>query len=100
MRRILLAGLLVVAAGGASASSPEAWQALYDKTAQACLQKSTLKDPRIVNGPVVFNGAILYRIKGLQPHAQVSGQIDSVYCLHPYPNGEPEVAETVRVPRP
>ncbi|HWU97156.1 MAG TPA: hypothetical protein VN114_01490 [Oxalicibacterium sp.] len=94
MQRILLTGILAAAASGAMASSPEAWQTLYDTTAKACLQKSTLKDPRIVDGPVVFSGAIVYRIKGLLP--QMSGQINSEYCLHPYPKGEPEIAEGMR----
>lgn len=94
MRRILLTGVLAAIAGSAWASSPEAWQALYDQTAQACLQKSALKDARIVDGPVVFNKAIVYRIKGIQP--QGNGQVGSVYCLHPYPEGTPEVAESIR----
>lgn len=93
MRRILLTGILIATTSGAWASSSEAWQALYDQTAQACLKNSTLKDPRIVDGPVVFNSAIVYRIKGLQP--QGNGQVTSAYCLHPYPNGTPEIAESI-----
>lgn len=98
MQRILLTAILAAAASSAVASSPEAWQELYDNTAKACLQKSTLKDPRIVDGPVVFSGAIVYRIKGLLPqtNGQMSGQINSEYCLHPYPKGEPEIAEGMR----
>ncbi|GGI55307.1 hypothetical protein [Oxalicibacterium solurbis] len=94
MRRILLTGVLAMAVGGVWASSPEAWQALYNQTAQACLKKSVLKDARIVDGPVVFNNAIVYRIKGIQP--QGNGQVSSAYCLHPYPDGSPEVAESTR----
>jgi hypothetical protein len=93
MQRILLTGILVATASSALASSPDAWQALYDTTAKACLQKSALKDPRIVDGPVVFSGTIVYRIKGLVP--QMSGQVSSEYCQHPYPKGEPEIAESI-----
>lgn len=95
MQRILLTGILAAAASSALASSPEAWQELYDTTAKACLQKSALKDPRIVDGPVVFSGTIVYRIKGLVPQPQTSGQISSEYCQHPYPKGEPEIAESI-----
>jgi hypothetical protein len=81
------------AAGYSSASSPDAWQALYDATAQACLKQSGLKKAKVIEGPVLFSAAILYKIKGVWPQAHMKGKTGRVYCLHPYPNGEPEIVD-------
>ncbi len=93
MRRIILAGIFAAAAISASASSPDAWQALFDATANACLQRSGLSDPKIVEGPVIFSASILYRVSGIWPQPHMKGQIGSIYCLHPYPKGEPEIVD-------
>ncbi|RBA24437.1 hypothetical protein EV677_0083 [Herminiimonas fonticola] len=97
MRRIITGSAFIFAAlsmvGSASASSPDAWQVLYDTTAHACLKKSELKKARVVEGPLLFSNTILYKIKGVWPQAHMKGKTGKVYCLHPYPNGEPEIVD-------
>lgn len=97
MRRIVTSTTLAVAAlsvtGFASASSPDAWQALYDTTATACLKQSGLKKAKVIEGPVLFSTTILYKIKGIWPQAHMKGKTGKVYCLHPYPHGEPEIID-------
>ncbi len=77
----------------AHASSPDAWKVLYDATATACLKQSGLKKPKVIEGPVLFSSTILYKIKGTWPQAHMKGKTGKVYCLHPYPNGEPEIVD-------
>ncbi len=97
MRGIFLLGLFSAAAcmplTSALASSPDAWQALHSKTADACLRKSALKKPKIVEGPVLFSGAVLYRIKGTWSQPHMKGKTGKVYCLHPYPDGAAEIVD-------
>ena len=86
--------LLALSVTGSSfASSPDAWQTLYKETAQACLKKSELKKAKVSEGPVVFSNTILYKIKGVWPQAHMKGKTGRMYCLHTYPNGEPEIVE-------
>ncbi|CAL60373.1 hypothetical protein HEAR0138 [Herminiimonas arsenicoxydans] len=75
------------------ASSPDAWKVLYDATATACVKQSGLKKPRVIEGPVLFSNVILYKIKGTWQQAHMKGRAGKVYCLHPYPNGEPEIVD-------
>lgn len=97
MRRIITSGAIACAGWGvvgiASASSPDAWKVLYDTTADACLKQSGLKKPKVVEGPVLFSNAILYKIKGTWPQAHMKGKKGKVYCSHPYPNGAPEIVD-------
>jgi hypothetical protein len=97
MRRIFLPGIfsaaLCIFTTSALASSPDAWQALYKETADACLKKSALKKAKIVEGPVQFSHAILYRIKGTWPQAHMKGKTGKLYCLHSYPDGEAEIVD-------
>lgn len=93
MRHILFAAILAACSMSAMASSPEAWDALYSSTKQACLQKSALKNPKVIEGPVLFAGDILYKIRGKWPQAHMQGKTGKVYCLHPYPNGAPEIVD-------
>jgi hypothetical protein len=93
MRHIFLLGLLAAMSASASASTSEAWGALYSATSKACLQKSGFKNPRVVEGPVLFSTNIHYRIRGTWPQPHMKGKTGKVYCLHPYPNGEPEIVE-------
>ena len=97
MRRMIASGVFACAAlnaaGYSSASSPDAWQALYDTTAQACLKQSGLKKAKVIEGPVLFSNTILYKIKGVWPQAHMKDKTGRVYCLHPYPNGQPEIVD-------
>jgi hypothetical protein len=93
MRHIFLLGILAVITAPAIASTPAAWDELYSATAKACLQKSGLKKPKIVEGPVLFSANILYRIRGTWPQPHMKGKTGKEYCLHPYPSGEPEIVE-------
>ena len=88
----LLALLLVSTA--ASASSDAAWKALYERTEKACVKKSALKDAHTVGDRIVFAKAILYRVEGTYPQPHMNGQRGTVYCLHPYPKGRAEIAES------
>lgn len=89
----LLSIFLLSIAYSASASSPDAWQELYRTTGQACLQASRLKDAKLIGAPVTFAHAVLYRINGVWPQAHMKGKKAKVYCLHPYPDGTPEIVE-------
>lgn len=96
MNYFLKVGLVALATMGAQsshASSPGAWNDLYQQTAHACLAKSELKKARIIEGPAVFSHAVLYRIKGTWPQPHMRGKVADVYCLHPYPKGTPEIVE-------
>ncbi|MNR79255.1 hypothetical protein D3C72_99620 [compost metagenome] len=93
MRTICLLGLLAAFSLPATASTPEAWDALYSASKQACLQKSGLKNAKVIEGPVLFAGDVLYKIRGKWPQAHMKGKTGKVYCLQPYPNGEPEITE-------
>lgn len=75
------------------ASSPEAWQQLYKQTGEACLQASGVKKAKLVGAPVTFPHAVLYRINGVWPQAHMKGKKAKLYCLHPYPDGAPEIVE-------
>jgi len=77
----------------AHASSPDAWQDLYRKTGDACLQKSGLKKPKLIEGPVLFAHEVLYKVKGNWPQPHMKNKVGAVYCLHPYPEGEPEIVD-------
>ncbi|MBF8178045.1 MAG: hypothetical protein K2Y13_01510 [Burkholderiaceae bacterium] len=93
MRHILVFAAFAFLNVSAHASSPDAWDALYKSTQQACLQKSGLKNAKLIEGPVLFAGDILYKIRGKWPQAHMQGKTGKVYCLHPYPNGEPEIVD-------
>ena len=93
MKKILLMILLATGATTVFASSEAAWDALYERTEKACLKKSALNDPQVVGERVVFGKHILYRVEGIYPQAHMKGQKGSVYCLHPYPKGRPEIAD-------
>lgn len=77
------------------ASSDAAWNTLFAETRAACLKQSGLKTPRVNQGPVQFSGAIVYRITGFWPQAHMKGRRGTVYCLHPYPGGKAEIAESM-----
>lgn len=93
MKRTFLLLTLAAISSGAWASSEASWNALYERTGKACLKKSGLKDPVINGDRVVFGKHILYRIDGTYPQAHMQGKTGSVYCLHPYPKGRPEIAD-------
>jgi hypothetical protein len=93
MRHVFMLAGLTLMMTASHASSPDAWQELYRTTAKACLQKSGLKNPKVIEGPTTFSHAVLYKIKGTWPQAHMKGKTGRVYCLHPYPNGEPEIVE-------
>lgn len=92
-----LFGMLLLAVFGWTqntyASSPDAWQQLYRQTGEACLQASGVKKARLVGAPVTFSHAVLYRINGVWPQAHMKGKKARLYCLHPYPEGAPEIVE-------
>lgn len=93
MRHLLALGLLAAFHISAQASSPQAWDDLYRGTKQSCLKQSGLKNAKVVEGPVLFAGDVLYKIRGTWPQAHMKGKVGKVYCLHSYPNGEPEVVD-------
>ena len=93
MKKILLMTLLAVGSTTAFASSDAAWEALYARTEKACLKKSALTDPKVVGERVIFGKHILYRVEGTYPQAHMKGAKGSMYCLHPYPKGRPEIAD-------
>ncbi|MDQ7968968.1 MAG: hypothetical protein REI95_04930 [Oxalicibacterium faecigallinarum] len=93
MKKILLMAVLASAMTNVFASSDAAWEALYARTEKACLKKSNLNDPQVVGERIVFGKHILYRVEGIYPQAHMQGKKGSVYCLHPYPKGRPEIAD-------
>lgn len=93
IRTILASVFLFAVAASAAASSPDAWKDLYRKTGSACLQASGLKHAKLMGEPVTFRHAVLYRINGVWPQAHMKEKKAKVYCLHPYPDGEPEIME-------
>lgn len=93
MKTISLVGALLLSTSAAFASSDAAWEALYARTEKACLKKSALDDPKVVGERVVFGKHILYRVEGTHRQAHMKGQMGSVYCLHPYPKGRPEITD-------
>lgn len=93
MTRLILCSLLLAACATASASTDAAWKSLFAQTRAACIQASGLKTPKVALGPIQFSSAIAYRINGTWPQAHMKGRRGTVYCLHPYPDGKPEIAE-------
>lgn len=93
MRNILMFSALAAVASAANASSPDAWNDLYRTTSQSCLNKSGLKNARVIEGPVTFSHAVLYKIRGVWPQPHMKGKTGKVYCVHPYPDGAPEIGE-------
>ncbi|WP_395825257.1 hypothetical protein [Collimonas sp.] len=93
MRYVTLLGLLFAASGAAFASSSDSWNKLQADTRKACLAKSGFKQATVVEGPVMFANAVLYRIGGTWPQPHMKGKYGKVYCLHPFPKGEPEISE-------
>lgn len=97
VKRVLFGMLLPLAVLGWTqniyASSPDAWQQLYQQTGEACLQASGVKKAKLVGAPVTFSHAVLYRINGVWPQAHMKDKKAKLYCLHPYPNGMPEIVE-------
>ncbi len=90
MRRVITNSVFIFAAfsmsGSASASSSDAWQVLYDTTAHACLKKSGLKKAKVIEGPLLFSNAILYKIRGVWPQAHMKGKTGKVLRMHPNAN--------------
>lgn len=93
MRHIFMFACFTLMASASHASSPDAWQELYRTTAETCLQKSGLKNAKVIEGPITFSRDVLYKIKGTWPQFHMKGRTGRVYCLHPYPDGEPEIVE-------
>jgi len=79
MRYLILLGVLLAASGLASASSGEAWNKLQADTRKACLAKSGFKNAKVVEGPVMFANAVLYRIGGNWPQPHMKGKYGKVY---------------------
>jgi hypothetical protein len=94
MRHLLMFAILAPVISASQASSPDAWKDLYRTTGTACLQKSGLKNPKVIEGPTVFSHAVLYKIRGTWPQPHMKGKPGRVYCLHAYPHGEPEIVES------
>lgn len=77
----------------ALASHKGLWNKIRQDTRRACLEASEFKDPKILEGPLMFTSAVMYRVGGVWPQAHMDGQSGKVYCLHPYPKGKPEIIE-------
>ena len=77
----------------AHASSADQWQKLKADTRAACLAESGFKQPKVLEGPIIFSNRVLYRVGGIWPQQHMKGKSGKVYCLHPYPDGGPEIVE-------
>jgi hypothetical protein len=93
MRTLLKLTFFAASITAAHASSPDAWNDLYRTTGEACLKQSGLKKPRLVEGPTTFAHAVLYKVQGRWPQSHMKNKIGRVYCLHPYPDGAPEIVD-------
>ena len=84
---------MAILSPAAHASSDAAWNKLKDDTRKACLAESGFRQARVLEGPVMFSHAVLYRIGGIWPQKHMHGKAGKMYCLHPFPDGKPEIAE-------
>ncbi|EJL87744.1 hypothetical protein PMI16_02630 [Herbaspirillum sp. CF444] len=92
MKMLLVTTSLLLSAG-AQASSADQWKKLKADTRATCLAESGFKQPKVLEGPIVFSNRVLYRIGGIWPQQHMKGKSGKVYCLHPYPDGRPEIVE-------
>jgi hypothetical protein len=93
MRVIFFLLLLLASSSSVLASSSGAWHTLQADTRKACLAKSGLKKAKVIEGPIMFANTVLYRIGGTWPQPHMNGKYGKVYCLHRFPQGEPEIGE-------
>ena len=80
-------------AASAHASSADEWAKLKADTRAACLSESGFRQPKVLEGPIIFSNRVLYRIGGIWPQQHMKGKSGKVYCLHPYPDGKAEIVE-------
>lgn len=78
---------------GAQASSADQWKKLKADTRATCLAESGFRQAKVLEGPIIFSNRVLYRIGGIRPQPHAKGKAGKVYCLHPYPDGRPEIVE-------
>ncbi len=93
MRYFSLLGFLAIVSGSLSASSTDEWNKLQMNTRKSCLAKSELKNSKVIGGPIMFSHAVLYRVSGTWPQPHMKGKSAEIYCLHPFPQGEPEISQ-------
>ncbi|MFG1463746.1 hypothetical protein V5F77_12680 [Xanthobacter sp. DSM 24535] len=92
-RSLGAAALLVLAAGPAPASSPDAWAELEAKARAACLTASALKQARVEGAPVVFAAHVLVLVKGRWPQPHMKNQAATFACLYDNRAGTAEAQE-------
>lgn len=87
-----LAALLCVT-GPAGASTPDAWQDLFDRAGKHCAAASGLRDAAALAAPVDFSDSVLVLVGGtrLQPHMRQAPA--HLLCRYAKADGKVEVME-------
>ena len=91
----ILAIVVSLLAGSASASSPAAWKASEAQARRTCLATSGLKMARATAG-VLFSddvGRTALLVTGRWPQAHMKGRMGTMLCLFDRRTGKAEVSE-------
>jgi hypothetical protein len=78
IKHVVCAAILVVAASGAQAASPEAWAELYAKSSVACMKAVGLSGAKVRGETADFQATVLLIIDGRHPN----GTRGTAYCLY------------------
>ncbi|MCA0400999.1 MAG: hypothetical protein LCH38_09310 [Proteobacteria bacterium] len=84
--------LLAVFAMPARASSPDAWQELWQKSERACLTASKFRQAKS-NVLVEFQDSIMRIVEGRHPQPHMNNAPGTKYCLYNKKSGRTELSE-------
>lgn len=90
--KVLLCSAFLASAGGAFASSPDAWDDLWKKSEAACLKASKLRQAKS-NVVLDFEAVVVRVVNGRHPQPHLKNLPGTVYCLYDKKSGKTEIAE-------
>lgn len=89
---------LMLAAGPAGASSPDAWAELFSKAQAACFKASGLKAPKTIGKPTDFSDRVLVLVSGRWPQPHMKNAKATFACLYGKASGTAEAQELMTPP--
>ena len=85
--------LAMLASGTALASSPAAWDALFEKAKTACLRASELRAAKVTGRPVDFPSSVLVIVSGRWPQPHMNNAPARLACLYDKTTGLAEARD-------
>lgn len=92
LRCSLALAALALVASPVRASSPDAWQELWQKSERACLTASKFRQAKS-NVLVEFQDSIMRIVEGRHPQPHMNNAPGTKYCLYNKKSGRTELSE-------